>query len=196
MDTNLKVYRSAFADLKNTTGVITSFGLFGNITKNNGTFLNLTSLASFQGLDPDFLNFLNNLLNPKNLLPEPLPDYLIVIFIVLYTLIIVLAVVGNVIVIIVIGKHGISRSVTDMYIFSLAVSDLLVATLNMPFQLYFLCANEWLAEGVAGEVLCKFTNYVQGVTIVACVLTLTAIAVDRYGISIFYFNHKQSLSSL
>ena len=137
------------------------------------------STYSFNKMDPNFLEFLRSLRNPKNLLPEPLPDSLIVTFIVLYVLIIVLAVIGNIIVIIVIGKHRFSRSVTDMYIFSLAVSDILVASLNMPFQLYFVCANEWLAEGLAGEILCKFTNYVQGVTIVVCVLTLTVIALDR-----------------
>ena len=146
--------------------------LLSNITHSNSPF-------SFNGMDPNFLEFLRSLLNPKNLLPEPLPDSLIVTFIVLYVLIIVLAVIGNIIVIIVIGKHRFSRSVTDMYIFSLAVSDILVASLNMPFQLYFVCANEWLAEGLAGEILCKFTNYVQGVTIVVCVLTLTVIALDR-----------------
>ena len=151
-----------------------SFDLFHNksTTFGNSTF-------SFQGMDPNFLKFLRSLLNPKNLLPEPLPNHLIVTFIILYVFIIVLAVIGNIIVIIVIGKHRFSRSVTDMYIFSLAVSDILVASLNMPFQLYFVCANEWLAEGLAGEILCKFTNYVQGVTIVVCVLTLTVIALDR-----------------
>ena len=153
---------------------------WNNTTEHNGSFLNFTSQIVFQGLDSSLLDFLNSLLDPKNLLPVPLPDYLTVTFIVLYTLIIGLAVIGNVIVILVIGKQRYIRSVTDLYILSLAVSDLLIATLNMPFQLYFVIANEWLAEGATGEALCKFTNYVQGVTIVACVLTLTAIAIDRY----------------
>ena len=158
--------------LRNISNMNTSF---------DGTFNNSMNTGNIP-YSLQFLEFLNSLLNPKNLLPEPLPYHLIVTFIVLYTTIIVLAVIGNIIVIIVIGKHRFARSVTDMYIFSLAVSDILVATLNMPFQLYFIIANEWLAEGLAGEVLCKFTNYVQGVTIVACVLTLTVIAIDRYGI--------------
>lgn len=171
---------SAMDILSNSSTANTSFyGIFGNATN-----------TSFNPYSLQFLEFLNSLLNPKNLLPEPLPYHLIVTFIVLYTIIIVLAVIGNIIVIIVIGKHRFSRSVTDMYIFSLAVSDILVATLNMPFQLYFIIANEWLAEGVAGEILCKFTNYIQGVTIVACVLTLTVIAIDRYGILFFvYYTH-------
>ncbi|XP_045211177.1 cholecystokinin receptor-like [Mercenaria mercenaria] len=140
----------------------------------------LNNTQNFTNLDPAFLSFLHELLQPSNLLPEPLPNDVIITFIVLYSFIIILAVVGNTIVVIVIGRHRLRRSVTDMYIFSLAISDILIATLNMPFQLSFVIANEWLAEGTAGEFLCKFTNYVQGVTIVACVLTLTAIAIDRY----------------
>lgn len=134
---------------------------------------------SSAAVDPSFLDMLGELLSPSNLPTEALPHDVVVILVVFYCLIIALAVVGNVIVIIVISRYRPRKSVTDMYILSLAVSDLLIATLNMPFQLYFVCANEWLADGIAGEVLCKFTNYVQGVTIVACVLTLTAIAIDR-----------------
>ena len=48
-------------------------------------------------------------------------------------------------------------------------------SLNMPLQLWFHLTNEW----TLGEVMCKFTNYVQGVTIVASILTLTGIAADR-----------------
>lgn len=151
-----------------------------NITQHS----NITSLQcgqssgfNFTSLDPAFLNFLREI--KSNLLPEPLPSNLVVTFIVLYSLIISFAVVGNIVVVIVIGRHRLRRSVTDLYIFSLAVSDILIATLNMPFQLSYVIASEWFAAGAAGEFLCKFTNYVQGVTIVSCVLTLTAIAVDR-----------------
>jgi hypothetical protein len=154
--------------------------LFRNDSQsNNATSLQCVqpNFLNFTNLDPAFLNFLHEL--RSNLLPEPLPNNLVVTFIVLYSLIISFAVVGNIVVVVVIGRHRLRRSVTDLYIFSLAVSDILIATLNMPFQLSYVIASEWFAEGAAGEFLCKFTNYVQGVTIVSCVLTLTAIAVDR-----------------
>lgn len=48
-------------------------------------------------------------------------------------------------------------------------------SLNMPFQLRFHLTNEW----TMGGGLCKFTNYIQGVTIVASIFTLTGVAADR-----------------
>ncbi|KAJ8317863.1 hypothetical protein KUTeg_002954 [Tegillarca granosa] len=116
------------------------------------------------------------IISEDSLLPDPLPKPIVIIFMILYVVIICVAVIGNGVVIIMIGLAKRIRSVTDIYILSLAVSDLMIATLNMPFQLYFIVANEWKA----GEFLCKFTNYIQGVTVVASILTLLVIAFDRY----------------
>ena len=55
------------------------------------------------------------------------------------------------------------------------VSDLLVVLVNMPMQLHYYVQNEW----TAGQIPCKLANYVQGVTIVVSILTLTAVAIDR-----------------
>ncbi|KAL4240917.1 G-protein coupled receptor [Mactra antiquata] len=151
-----------------------------NDVPRNANSCKLAGDEYLQTNDYSFLSMIGDALSPRNLLPAALPDDVVVVLVVFYCFIILLAVVGNVIVIVIIARYRPKKSVTDYYIFSLAVSDILVATLNMPFQLYFVCANEWLADGITGEVLCKFTSYVQGVTIIACVLTLTAIAIDRY----------------
>ncbi len=55
------------------------------------------------------------------------------------------------------------------------MSDLLIAVVTMPMQLSSFVQNEW----TAGQVPCKLTHYVQGVTIVVSILTLTAVAFDR-----------------
>ncbi|XP_069125521.1 QRFP-like peptide receptor [Argopecten irradians] len=127
-----------------------------------------------------FLNFSSFVIPEDSLLPEPLPNQVVVTFLVLYLLIILLALFGNIPVIIIIGCLKKTRSVTDVYILSLAVSDLLIATLNMPFHLHFIVVNEWLTGGKVGEFLCKFTTYIQGITIVSSILTLLVIAIDRY----------------
>ncbi|XP_046353477.1 gastrin/cholecystokinin type B receptor-like [Haliotis rufescens] len=111
-----------------------------------------------------------------NFIPTPLAHDLVVTFMVLYILIIVLALLGNLVVIVVIFLTKMMRSVTDLFVVSLAVSDLLISVLNMPFQLLSIVTNEW----TMGLFMCKFHSYIQGVTIVSNILTLLAIAIDRY----------------
>ena len=97
------------------------------------------------------------------------------LFIIIYIIIIITSLCVNILVITVITSTRQLRTVTNMFLVSLAVSDLLVALVNMPFQLLYQLHNEWSL----GEPLCKLTNYVQGVVIVSSILTLTGIAVDR-----------------
>ncbi|ELU06872.1 hypothetical protein CAPTEDRAFT_63664, partial [Capitella teleta] len=113
---------------------------------------------------------------PRDLLPEDLPTSIKCVFIVFYTVIMLLSVFGNLFVIIVIAVNVKMRTVTNTFLVSLAVSDLLIAALNMPLQLKYYVQNEWSL----GSEMCKFTKYMQGVTIVASILTLSGIAIDRY----------------
>ncbi|XP_050390270.1 gastrin/cholecystokinin type B receptor-like [Patella vulgata] len=115
-------------------------------------------------------------LSNNDFLPSPLPLQIRTAFKVVYSLIILLAVIGNVTVIVVVSAARTKLTVTDMYILSLAVADLLISLLNMPFQLNFFITNEWKM----GLFLCKFSNYIQGVVVTASILTLTVIALDSY----------------
>lgn len=96
-------------------------------------------------------------------------------FVLIYILIILTSLCANILVIIVITSSRHLRTVTNMFFVSLAVSDSLVASVNMPFQLLFHLHNEW----TLGEPVCKLSNYVQGVVVVSSIFTLTGIAVDR-----------------
>ena len=111
----------------------------------------------------------------EDLLPPDLSAEIKLVFVVLYVLIMLMSVVGNLFVVIVITKNKKMRTVTNLFLVSLAVSDMLIASLNMPFQLMFYVQNEW----TLGDFLCKFVRYLQGVFIVASILTLTGIAIDR-----------------
>ena len=108
-------------------------------------------------------------------LPAPLSWDLKATFFILYSLIMTLAIAGNILVIVVIARTPAMRTVTNTFLVSLAVSDLCIASLNMPFQLLFYLQNEW----TLGEPICKFSKYIQGVVIVASIFTLTGIAIDR-----------------
>ena len=92
-----------------------------------------------------------------------------------YVVIIITALCANVLVIAVITATRQLRTVTNAFFVSLAVSDSLVAVVNVPFQLLYQLHNEW----TLGEPLCKLSSYVQGVVLVSSILTLTGIAVDR-----------------
>ena len=108
--------------------------------------------------------------------PPPLPVRLQIFFIVCYSLIMTSALLGNLVVVIVIIAYSKMRTVTNTFLLSLAVSDMLIAAVNMPLQLRFYLINEW----TLGSAWCKASSYIQGVTIVSSILTLTAIAVDRF----------------
>jgi len=114
-------------------------------------------------------------LGDKDLFPDELDSRLRLLFIVLYVVIIVLALGGNLLVFLVVAVNRKLRTVTNTFILSLAVSDILIATLNMPVQLLYYVKNEW----TLGLAMCKLSRYLQGVVIVSSILTLTGIAVDR-----------------
>ena len=115
-------------------------------------------------------------LTAEDLLAPPLPYRLQVFFIVCYVIIMTSSLVGNLVVIMVIMLFSKMRTVTNTFLLSLAASDMLIASVNMPIQLRFYLINEW----TLGSFWCKASSYIQGVTIVSSILTLTAIAVDRF----------------
>lgn len=132
---------------------------------------NLSGPVTINNRTDDFLPALK----PRDLLPGDFPDSIKCLFVITYVIIMLLSVLGNLLVILTIVTNAKMRSITNMFLVSLAVSDLLIATVNMPFQLKFYIQNEW----TLGAPLCKFTRYMQGVVIVASIFTLTGIALDR-----------------
>ncbi|XP_070981867.1 pyroglutamylated RF-amide peptide receptor [Oncorhynchus clarkii lewisi] len=97
-------------------------------------------------------------------------------FVIMYAIIFVLALVGNSLVVyIVVRKRAIQTS-TNIFICSLAVSDLLITFFCIPFTLLQNISSEWLG----GVLICKTIPFVQTMAIVTGILTMTCIAVERY----------------
>ncbi|XP_053730487.1 beta-3 adrenergic receptor [Synchiropus splendidus] len=86
------------------------------------------------------------------------------------------AVTGNTLVIVIIAATKSLRSVTSVLIMNLAVSDLLVGVAVMPFVALSLLNNGWWTC----KELCLYVGYTSTVYCTASVLTLAAIALDRY----------------
>nr|XP_033782807.1 neuropeptide Y receptor type 2-like [Geotrypetes seraphini] len=111
-----------------------------------------------------------------------------VILIIAYSLIILLGVIGNSLVIYMIVKYKSMRTVTNFFIANLALADLMVDTLCLPFTLVYTLLDEWKF----GSVLCHLFPYAQALSVYVSTLTLTVIALDRYRCIVFHLDSRIS----
>nr|XP_020458729.1 5-hydroxytryptamine receptor 1D-like [Monopterus albus] len=86
------------------------------------------------------------------------------------------AVTGNILVIIIVAANKTFHTVTSVLIMNLAISDLLVGVGVMPFVALSVINHRW----VDCNDLCLYVGYTSSVYCTASVLTLAAIALDRY----------------
>ena len=98
------------------------------------------------------------------------------IFIMLYIIIFLLGVSGNLLVVLAVVRNLAMQTITNLFIVNLAVSEILMCLLAVPFTPLSGLLNSW----VFGSTLCHFVPMTLGVTVHVSTLTLTAIAVDRY----------------
>ncbi|KAM4690724.1 G-protein coupled receptor 135 [Rhinophrynus dorsalis] len=90
---------------------------------------------------------------------------------------------GNCAVILVIAKHRQLRTVTNAFILSLSVSDLLAALLCLPFSFLLLLSRGGGAAGGAwpfGDRLCFANGFFNSCFGIVSSLTMTLISLDRY----------------
>ncbi|KAI6235359.1 Cholecystokinin receptor [Aphelenchoides besseyi] len=98
------------------------------------------------------------------------------VMIVAFCTIFCLSVIGNSVVVVVILQQRSMRTVTNVYLLNLAVSDLLLSVVCMPPTLVSSLVYCW----VFGDLLCKLLAYLQPVVVTASAYTLAAIALERY----------------
>uniref|UniRef100_A0A8C5Q2A4 Neuropeptide Y receptor type 2 n=1 Tax=Leptobrachium leishanense TaxID=445787 RepID=A0A8C5Q2A4_9ANUR len=111
-----------------------------------------------------------------------------IILILAYSSIILLGVMGNSLVIYVVIKFKTMRTVTNYFIVNLAVSDLMVNTLCLPFTLVYTLLDEWKF----GTVLCHLVTYAQGLAVHVSTVTLMVIALDRHRCIVYHLESKIS----
>lgn len=110
-------------------------------------------------------------------LSTSLPSWLTTsrIQIILYITILLLAIIGNALVILTLIQNRRMRTITNVFLLNLAVSDILLGVLCMPFTLI----GTLLRDFVFGELMCKLLPYLQGNNIFF-----------QYYYMIYMFNHK------
>ncbi|XP_047211713.1 cholecystokinin receptor-like isoform X2 [Girardinichthys multiradiatus] len=96
--------------------------------------------------------------------------------ILLYSIIFLLSVFGNLLIIVVLTLNKRMRTVTNSFLLSLAVSDLMMAIFCMPFTLI----PNILEDFIFGATMCKIVTYLMGVSVSISTFSLVAIAIERY----------------
>nr|AIT52165.1 growth hormone secretagogue receptor [Oreochromis niloticus]BAF80118.1 growth hormone secretagogue receptor 1a [Oreochromis mossambicus]BAF80120.1 growth hormone secretagogue receptor 1a [Oreochromis mossambicus] len=121
----------------------------------------------------------NNTISKADPSPPPLNYYsipLLTAITVACTLLFLIGVAGNVMTILVVSKYRDMRTTTNLYLCSMAVSDLLIF-LCMPLDLYRMWRyRPWRF----GDALCKLFQFVSESSTYSTILSITALSVERY----------------
>ncbi|XP_012155614.1 neuropeptide FF receptor 2 [Ceratitis capitata] len=114
-----------------------------------------------------------------------------VVFCIIYATVFALGIFGNVLVCYVVIRNRTMQTVTNIFITNLALSDILLCVLAVPFTPLYTFMGRW----IFGEFLCHLVSFAQGCSIYLSTLTLTAIAVDRVFVIVFPFRPRMKLTT-
>ncbi|KAH3736803.1 pyrokinin-1 receptor-like [Dreissena polymorpha] len=113
----------------------------------------------------------------QSLGPRYQDTWSLVVLLTIYCVIFISGTVGNVCTCIVIIRNSYMQTATNYYIFSLAISDVLIIILALPPEAYSIYESyPWRF----GEIFCYIKSLLQEMTSYASVLTITAFTVERY----------------
>ncbi|XP_014678140.1 PREDICTED: neuropeptide Y receptor-like [Priapulus caudatus] len=108
---------------------------------------------------------------------QAIPPAMQAVMVLMYTAICVLASGGNAIVCYIVIGYQRMRTTTNYFIVNLAVGDILMALLCIPFD---FVANQLLDYWPFGDALCPVVGYVQAVSVFLSAYTMVAISLDRF----------------
>lgn len=109
--------------------------------------------------------------------PQRDPLYIVLPITVLYTIIFITGLLGNIFTCLVIIRNKSMHTATNYYLFSLAVSDLLLLLSGMPQEIYSMW-SKW--PYVFGPAFCLIRGLAAETSTNASVLTITLFTVERY----------------
>jgi hypothetical protein len=106
------------------------------------------------------------------------PLYILIPITAIYAVILLTGLVGNVSTCVVIARNKHMHTATNYYLFSLAISDLLLLVSGLPQEMYFIWWRVY--PDVLGEKVCILQGFAAETSANATVLTITAFTVERY----------------
>ncbi|POI30151.1 hypothetical protein CIB84_006099 [Bambusicola thoracicus] len=128
-------------------------------------------------LQEHFRRYLNSTEDYLAFLCGPKRSHLFLPMALVYSAIFVVGVIGNFLVCLVILKHQNMKTPTNYYLFSLAVSDLLVLLFGMPLEVYEMWSNYPFLFGPIG---CYFKTALFETVCFASILSVTTVSIERY----------------
>ena len=111
------------------------------------------------------------------------------LFILFYTIIFTLGVSGNSLVVYIVVHNKAIQTITNIFICNLAVSDIMMCLLAVPFTPLSAFLDSW----ILGDALCHLVPMTLGVSVYVSTLTSTAIAVDRYFVIVHPFMPRMTV---
>uniref|UniRef100_A0A1Y1K175 G-protein coupled receptors family 1 profile domain-containing protein n=1 Tax=Photinus pyralis TaxID=7054 RepID=A0A1Y1K175_PHOPY len=109
--------------------------------------------------------------------PKRDPLFIVIPFTILFGAIFLIGLIGNISTCVVIARNRAMHTATNYYLFSLAISDLLLLISGLPQEMY----NIWSKYPyIFGEAFCVLQGFAAETSANATVLTITAFTVERY----------------
>lgn len=119
------------------------------------------------------------------------PLTIVIPILTIYTMIFVTGLIGNAVTCMVIIRNRRMHTSTNYYLFSLAMSDLLLLVLGLPQEMYQIWSHY---PYVFGEVFCVLRGLTAETSTNASVLTITAFTIERF--TMFFFSKDQFLCNI
>ncbi|NWH71382.1 NMUR2 protein, partial [Piaya cayana] len=138
---------------------------------------NISWLNHFALQEEYFKRYLNSTEDYLAFLCGPRRSHLFLPMALVYSAIFLVGVVGNFLVCLVILKHRNMKTPTNYYLFSLAISDLLVLLFGMPLEVYEMWSNY---PFLFGRIGCYFKTALFETVCFASILSVTTVSVERY----------------
>ncbi|KAK0060183.1 neuropeptide FF receptor 2 [Biomphalaria pfeifferi] len=131
-------------------------------------------------------------LNPLSATSQPqvvTTPWVMSLFIFCYSLIFLLGLTGNCLVAFVVMRNKAMQTITNIFITNLAISDILMCLLAVPFTPIAFFLNSW----IFGKALCHIVPMILCISVYVSTLTSTAIAVDRYFVIVYPFKPRMKV---
>ena len=109
-------------------------------------------------------------------------------FTIMYLITMLVSLVGNILLIYIVWKRPDVRSLTSFMFVNMAVADLLVTLVVIPYTISdFYTHGVWPMTGLIGEMTCKTVLFIAFFTISTSIICLTFMAVDRFYAVVYPF---------
>ncbi|XP_031567605.1 QRFP-like peptide receptor [Actinia tenebrosa] len=100
---------------------------------------------------------------------------------------------GNALVLAVLYRNREMRTITNLFIANMAVSDLIFPLVVIPKEIAFIHSDHfWLIKGDFGSFLCKLVHFLQDLSTSISILSHVAISIERFYAVVFPLKARRS----